>query len=245
MDEQTEKTNTETNEIVPETVIETTAAPATVTPAASSTAPASVAPARSASPGGFRASTPGYRGGNSRSGSGSGARRGGPRREYAERPKPEFDQKILSIRRVTRVVAGGRRFSLSCAIAIGDKKGNIGIGTGKAIDTSLAINKAVRAARKNMITLKLTKEGSLPYDVSAKFGSAKVMIMPNRSKGLVAGSAARDLLVLAGVKNVTSKVLSKSKNKLNNARAAFLALSSIATRKVEKSTAVREAEMFS
>lgn len=173
-----------------------------------------------------------------------GPRRGGPRRDFGDRPKPEFDQKIISIRRVTRVVAGGRRFSLACAIAIGDKKGSIGIGTGKAIDTSLAINKAVRSARKNMITLKLTKDGSIPHDVSAKFGSAKIMIMPNRAKGLVAGSAARDLLVLAGVKNVTSKVLSKSKNRLNNARAAFLALSTIATRKVEKNTP-RDSEIFS
>ncbi|MEN9582897.1 MAG: ribosomal protein small subunit ribosomal protein [Candidatus Parcubacteria bacterium] len=197
--------------------------------------------------GGFRASTPGYRGGGAGSSRGgqSGGQRRGPRRDFADRPKPEFDQKILSIRRVTRVVAGGRRFSLSCAIAIGDKKGNIGLGTGKAIDTSLAINKAVRSARKNMITLKLTKEGSLPYEVSAKFGSAKVMIMPNRGKGLVSGSAARDLLVLAGVKNVTSKVLSGSKNKLNNARAAFDALSKIATRKVEKPAAARDAEIFS
>ena len=194
--------------------------------------------------GGFRASTPGYRGNASRGAGAGGANRRGPRRDFADRPKPEFDQKILSIRRVTRVVAGGRRFSLSVAMAIGDKKGNIGLGTGKALDTSLAINKAVRSARKNMITLKLTKDGSLPYEVSAKFGSAKVMIMPNRTKGLVAGSAARDLLVLAGVKNVTSKVLSGSKNKLNNARAAFDALSKIATRKVEKS-ARSDAEIFS
>ncbi len=192
---------------------------------------------------GFRASAPGYRSGN-RSGQGSGPRRGGPRREFSERPKPEFDQKIISIRRVTRVVAGGRRFSLSVAMAIGDKKGNIGLGTGKAIDTSLAINKAVRSARKNMITLKLTKQGSLPYEVTSKYGSAKVMIMPNRGKGLVAGSAARELLVLAGVKNVTSKVLSPSKNKLNNARAAFEALSKVASRKVEK-PGFRDAEIFS
>lgn len=182
--------------------------------------------------------------GGSRGAGASGGRRGGPRRDFGDRPKPEFDQKIISIRRVTRVVAGGRRFSLACAIAIGDKKGSIGIGTGKAIDTALAINKAVRSARKNMITLKLTKDGSIPHDVTSKFGSAKIMIMPNRTKGLVAGSAARDLLVLAGVKNVTSKVLSKSKNKLNNARAAFQALSTIANRKVEKS-AVRDAEIFS
>lgn len=206
------------------------------------TGPRTGAP-RTGGVGGFRASTPGYRGGAARGGQG-GPRRGGPRREFTERPKPEFDQKIISIRRVTRVVAGGRRFSLSVAMAIGDKKGNIGLGTGKAIDTSLAINKAVRAARKNMITLKLTKQGSLPYDVSAKFGSAKVMIMPNRGKGLVAGSAARELLVLAGVKNVTSKVLSGSKNKLNNARAAFDALSKVATRKLEKPN-FRDSEIFS
>lgn len=160
-----------------------------------------------------------------------GGRSSAPRRPRTERPKPEFDQKILAIRRVTRVVAGGRRFSLAAAIAIGDRRGGIGIGTGKAIDTSLAINKAIRSARKNMITLKLTKDGSIPHDVYAKYGSAKVMIMPNKSKGMVAGSAVRDLLVLAGVKNVTSKILSGSKNKLNNARAAFLALSLVATKK--------------
>lgn len=201
-------------------------------------------PSRPSGVGGFRASTPGYRGGQRSGAQGSGPRRGGPRREFSERPKPEFDQKIISIRRVTRVVAGGRRFSLSVAMAIGDKKGNIGLGTGKAIDTSLAINKAVRAARKNMITLKLNKHGSLPYEVEAKYGSAKVMIMPNRGKGLVAGSAARELLVLAGVKNVTSKVMSGSKNKLNNARAAFAALSKVATRKVEKPN-FRDSEIFS
>src|SRR3989344_1418038 len=73
------------------------------------------------------------------------------------RPKPEFDQKILSIRRVTRVVAGGRRFSFSVALVAGDRKGNVGLGLGKAGDTSLAINKALRNAKKNMIKLKLTK----------------------------------------------------------------------------------------
>ena len=161
-----------------------------------------------------------------------GGGRGGERRPRAERPKPEFDQKILAIRRVTRVVAGGRRFSLSVAMAIGDKRGSIGIGTGKAIDTSLAINKAIRSARKNMITLKLTKTGSIPHEVGAKYGSSMVMIMPNKEKGLVAGSAARDLLVLAGVKNVTSKVHTGSKNKLNIGQATFTALSKIATRKI-------------
>src|ERR1035437_1384299 len=98
------------------------------------------------------------------------------------RAKPEFDQKILNIRRVTRVVAGGRRFSFSVALVAGDKKGSIGLGLGKAGDTSLAINKALRNAKKNMVRLKLTKTISIPYDVSAKFLSSQVLIMPNKGR---------------------------------------------------------------
>ncbi len=163
-----------------------------------------------------------------------GPRRGGDRggnRPNFERPRPEFEQKMLAVRRVTRVVAGGRRMSFAIALAIGDKKGSIGLGTGKAGDTSLAINKAVRDAKKNLIRIKTTKNFSIPQVVSAKYGSAEVMIMPNRGKGLVAGSAVRDLLSLAGIKDTTSKVLTGSKNKLNIARATMLALSRIADKK--------------
>lgn len=147
-----------------------------------------------------------------------------------ERPKPEFDQKILDIRRVTRVVAGGRRFSFSVALVAGDRKGSVGLGLGKAGDTSLAINKALRNAKKNMIRLKLTKSMSLPYEVSAKFASSKVLIMPNKGRGLVAGTVIRDIALLSGMKDVTGKVLSGSKNKLNNAKAVMAALSSLATK---------------
>lgn len=160
-----------------------------------------------------------------------GGKPGSGPRKFAERPKPEFDQKILSIRRVTRVVAGGRRFSFAVSIAIGDKKGAIGVGTGKAIDTSLAINKAVKSAKKQMIKLDLTKEGSIKHDVKAKYASARVWIMPNKGRGMVAGSAIRDMLVLGGIKNVTAKVLSGSKNKLNIGRATIVALSQFATSK--------------
>lgn len=158
---------------------------------------------------------------------GGGFRSGGGRapRAFAERPKPEFDQKILSIRRVTRVVAGGRRFSFAVSIAIGDKKGAIGVGTGKSTDTSLAINKAVKTAKKNMIRMKLTKDGSIPHDVKAKYASSRIWLMPNKGRGNVAGSAIRDILVLGGIQNVTSKVLSGSKNKLNIGRATINALS--------------------
>ncbi len=146
------------------------------------------------------------------------------------RPKPEFDQKILNIRRVTRVVAGGRRFSFSVALVAGDKKGSIGLGLGKAGDTSLAINKALRNAKKNMVKLNLTKTMSIPYEVQAKFSSAQVMIMPNKGRGLVAGSVLRDIIKLAGIKDVTGKILSGSKNKLNNAKAVMEAFSQISTK---------------
>ena len=151
-------------------------------------------------------------------------KRGGRRGSSFNRPKPEFDQKILSIRRVTRVVAGGRRFSFSVALVAGDKKGSVGLGLGKAGDTSLAINKALRNAKKNMVRLKLTKTMSLPYEVKAKYGSAMVVLMPNKGRGLVAGSVVRDIVNLAGIKDITGKILSSTKNKLNNAKAVILAL---------------------
>lgn len=146
------------------------------------------------------------------------------------RPKPEFDQKIISIRRVTRVVAGGRRFSFSVALVAGDKKGSIGLGLGKAGDTSLAINKALRNAKKNMVRLKLTKTMSIPHEVSAKFSSSYVMLMPNKGRGLVAGTVVRDIINLSGLKDITGKILSGSKNKLNNAKAVMEALSQISSK---------------
>lgn len=153
--------------------------------------------------------------------------RGGNRRSSFNKPKPEFDQKILDIRRVTRVVAGGRRFSFSVALIAGDRKGAIGLGLGKAGDTSLAINKALRSAKKNMVKLGLTKNMSLPYQVSAKFGSSEVMLMPNKGRGLVAGSVVRDIVKMAGIKDVTGKIIGGTKNKLNNAKAVMGALSNI------------------
>jgi len=150
------------------------------------------------------------------------ARRGNPRRE--ERVRSEFDQKIISIRRVTRVMAGGRRFSFSVAIVIGNKKGKVGVGIGKAGDTQLAIEKAVRSARKNLIEIPLNKHQHIPHDVHTKLSSSEVMIMPAPGRGLVAGSSVRTVLELGGVKDVTAKIFSRSKNKLNNARAAIAAL---------------------
>jgi small subunit ribosomal protein S5 len=147
--------------------------------------------------------------------------------------KPEFDQKIINIRRVTRVVAGGRRFSFSVAIVAGDKKGSVGLGLGKAGDTALAINKALRNAKKNMIKLSLNKTMSIPHELSAKFSSSQVILMPNKGRGLVAGSVVRDIVKLSGVKDITGKIISNSKNKLNNAKAVMSALSQISSKYVK------------
>lgn len=157
---------------------------------------------------------------------GGGKRPGGFNNKFkkpGERVKPEFDQKILSIRRVTRVMAGGRRFSFSVSMLIGDKKGSVGVGLGKSNDTTLAISKSVASARKNMVKIKLTDKMSIPHEVSAKYKASQVSLMPNAGKGLVAGGALRDILNLAGMKNVSGKIFSRSKNQLNNARAAIKA----------------------
>lgn len=138
--------------------------------------------------------------------------------------KSEFDQRMINIRRVARVVAGGRRFSFSVAIIIGNKKGKVGVGLGKAGDTTLAIDKAVRNAKKNMITVSLTKDNSIAHEVEAKYTASVVTLMPAHGRGLVAGSSVRPVLELAGVDNVVAKIHSGSKNGLNNARAAIQAL---------------------
>ncbi len=143
------------------------------------------------------------------------------------RVKPEFDQRILDIRRVTRVAAGGRRFSFSVALVVGNKKGSVGVATGKAGDTALAIEKAYKAAKKKAILLNLTKHMSLPHEVYAKFKSARVEIMPAKGKGVVSGSAVRDVIELAGIRDVNSKLRSPTKNKLNIARATIKALAEL------------------
>lgn len=158
----------------------------------------------------------------------------------SERPKPEFDQKIINISRVTRVVKGGRRLSFRVDMVIGDKKGRVGLGSGKATDTSLAIQKAFNQARKNLIKLKLTKTFSIPYAVSAKVTSSEVEMMPNKERGLVAGSTMRTVLELAGINHISGRIHSRSKNKLNNAKATIEALKTFAVKMAPVEEKTRE-----
>lgn len=155
-----------------------------------------------------------------RGGGGRAPRRGGQRDER----RSEFAQKMIGIRRVARVMAGGRRFNFSAAIVLGDKKGRVGVGIGKAADTQLAIEKATRHAKRNMIQVNLTKNRSIAHNIEAKFCASVVEIRPSAGRGLVAGSSVRTVLELAGVSDVTAKLLSRSKNPINNARAAVEAL---------------------
>lgn len=154
-----------------------------------------------------------------------------PSRKPAGAPRSEFDQKMLAIRRVTRVSSGGRRFSFSVVMAIGNGKGKVGVGIGKAGDTSLAIDKAIKQAKKNIVEIKTTKSMSIPHAVEAKYSSAVITLQPSEGKGVVAGSAVRDLIELGGLKDIVGKVRSGSKNKLNIANATLAAFKKLSNPK--------------
>ena len=153
-----------------------------------------------------------------------GGMRGRAPRPRAPRERSEFDQVTIDVRRVARVMAGGRRFNFSLVIVIGDRKGRVGVGLGKAGDTALAIEKATRDAQKNLITVRRTANNSISHAVSAKYASSHVEIFPSKGRGLVAGSAVRTVLDLAGVTDVVTKIHTRSKNKLTIARATVEAL---------------------
>jgi small subunit ribosomal protein S5 len=162
----------------------------------------------------------------------SGGRPGGRgnARPRAPRERSEFDQATLDVRRVARVMAGGRRFSFSVTVVIGDKKGRVGVGLGKGADTALAIDKAVRSAKKALITVPLTKDRSIAHEVHAKYASSIIEIIPSKGRGLVAGSAVRTVLEYAGVTDVVTKIQTRTKNKLTIARATVEALKTLKAR---------------
>lgn len=140
-----------------------------------------------------------------------------------KREKPEYDQKLLDLARVTRVVKGGRRFRFRATLVIGNRKGKVGVGVGKGTDVSDAINKAFADGKKNMITVSMHKN-TIPHDIQFKLGSAKIILKPaSAGRGIIAGGAVRAVVDLAGIKDIVSKSLGTA-NKLNVARAAVAAL---------------------
>ena len=149
----------------------------------------------------------------------------------------EFDSKVLDLARVARVRAGGRRFSFRAVVVVGDKKGRVGVGIGKGVDVAQATEKATRGAKKELLRV-VTKNETIPYSVEGKFGASRILLRPQqKGRGVVAGSSARVICELAGIKNISAKYLSRTHNKLNNAMATIEALKKLKARKVQKSVA--------
>ncbi|MFA5155350.1 MAG: 30S ribosomal protein S5 [Patescibacteria group bacterium] len=150
-----------------------------------------------------------------------------------------MEQRILEVARVTRVMAGGKRMNFRACVAIGDQKGNVGVGLGKGADVTMAVNKAVNRAKKTMINVPMVNE-TIPHALSHKMGAARLILKPaKQGRGVIAGGVTRAILELAGVKNVTSKTLG-SKNKINNARCTIEALQQL--RRVEGKDGAKEAK---
>jgi small subunit ribosomal protein S5 len=144
-----------------------------------------------------------------------------------------MDSKLLDLARVTRVTGGGKRMSFRAVVVAGDKKSKIGIGIDKGRDVSQAIEKATARAKRNMINVVIV-DGTIPHQVEAKLGPAYILLKPQKKgRGLVAGGVVRTICDLAGIQNISSKILSGSKNKLNNARATMEALKKLKSGKVE------------
>ncbi len=151
------------------------------------------------------------------------SRKGRPAREPSE-----FEEEVIQIDRVTRVVKGGRRLRFRATVVIGNKKGRVGMGIGKSVEVQGAIKKAVAQAKKSLIEVPIVGE-TIPHRVQIKFKSAKMIIMPGcPGTGIIAGGPLRKILELAGVKDVLSKVLG-CKNRLSNSQAAIMALGKLKT----------------
>ncbi|MBU0981420.1 30S ribosomal protein S5 [Patescibacteria group bacterium] len=153
-----------------------------------------------------------------------------PGKKFDKKREPkEFEEEVIQIDRVTRVVKGGRRLRFRATVVIGDKKGRVGYGIGKSTEVQLAIQKAVTKAKKNLISIPIY-EGTIPHTQQVKFKASKILIKPaSQGTGVIAGGAVRKILDVAGVKNVLSKSLGSS-NRVNNTKAAFLALSKLRER---------------
>lgn len=149
------------------------------------------------------------------------------RNNQRNREDDGFKDKVLDLRRVTRVVAGGKRFRFRATVVIGDGHGRVGVGVAKGIDVPQSIAKARSAAKKTLVTVQL-KKTTIPHEVEAKFSAARIRVKPAaEGHGLRAGGAARTVFTLAGIKDVTAKTLGRTPNKLTNALAALEALKKI------------------
>lgn len=154
----------------------------------------------------------------------------GGRPPFKERKDREFEEKVLELARVARVVAGGKRFRFRATVVIGDGKGRVGLGIGKGSDVAQSVQKATYQAKKNLVHVPIVN-GTIPFMVKVKYSSAVVYLKPApQGRGINAGGAVRVVCALAGVKDIIGKVLSRSGNKINNASAAIEAFKIMAAK---------------
>ena len=150
--------------------------------------------------------------------------------------EPKFVERLIKISRVSKVTKGGKKLSFRSIVVIGDENGIVGVGVAKANDVINAFKKAKTDARKNLITVPITKALSIPHNVIGNFGACKIIMRPSvEGSGVIAGGSVRTVLEVAGIKNVIAKQLG-SDNLLNNARASIVALSNLRTKSQVENT---------
>ena len=151
------------------------------------------------------------------------------KREIIDASKLELEDKVVAIKRVTKVVKGGRNSRVAALVVVGDRNGHVGVGVGKAVETPEAIRKGKADAAKHLVTVPVKENGSIPYDWNGEFGSATVLLKSApEGTGIIAGGPARNVLELAGYKNIRTKSLG-SNNKQNVVLATIKGLSEIKT----------------
>ncbi len=161
-------------------------------------------------------------------------------RRRSPKPKSEYDSKLLDLTRVTRVTSGGKQLRFRAVVVVGNHKGKVGVGVSKGADVQQAVEKSTRLAKKNIINIPSIQE-TIPHEVEAKSGPARVLLRPQRKgRGLVAGGVVRVICQLSGVQNISSKLLSRSRNKLNIARATIKALEQLKVKDADTSTKTKE-----